>query len=123
MAVTDELKAAAELVLADPPFCRCGKPGCRREAAVAVARAYLAGGAGAGLGDEEYGRAWARQQGIRPRRLPDIWQWFVTDRSGSPDAAAELPKYVAFALPGTGYYESEAAAYAALGKAVREVHA
>lgn len=39
---TEDLRRAAEMVVADPAFCRCGKPGCRRAAAVRVARAWLA---------------------------------------------------------------------------------
>jgi hypothetical protein len=37
-----ELRAAAELVVGQPVLCRCNKTGCRRGAAVAVARAFLA---------------------------------------------------------------------------------
>jgi len=37
----DEIRAAAERVLADPPLCRCDKPRCRFASAVAVARAWV----------------------------------------------------------------------------------
>jgi hypothetical protein len=40
---TEQLRAAAARVLAQPTLCRCGKDGCRFAAAVAVARAYLDG--------------------------------------------------------------------------------
>jgi hypothetical protein len=62
--------------------------------------------------DEQFGRAWAKQQGIGPtmlhwfERLPPMWTWNH--------------------IPGVGHIpdtRSEAAAYAELGRAVRWVHA
>ncbi len=59
--------------------------------------------------DEQFGRAWAKQQGISPNRadgLPPVWEWAYMPRLGF------LPPSL-----------TEAEAYAVLGAAVRVVHA
>jgi len=78
--------------------------------------------------DEEYGRAFASQTGREPSKTEmkvddkviDIWwAWYPSDRA----AVGAIPSVVAAAMP-AGYrrFPTEAEAYAALGRAVREVH-
>lgn len=84
--------------------------------------------------DEAFGRAWAKQQGKKPVCRDDqAWCWYF-ENSVAMRATVEttLPRVVMEADP-MRYgvrtsehckgFDSEAAAYAALGKAVREVHA
>jgi hypothetical protein len=66
------------------------------------------------LSDLEYGKAWARQQGVAPEHyhydgICDTWEW------------TNFPEPVIFYI--AGGYRTEDLAYAALGRAVRKVHA
>lgn len=61
--------------------------------------------------DEEYGRAWGETMGVQPTAFPPF--------------AGSLPFWKCQYVRGVGHMPdtySEAEAYAALGKAVREVH-
>lgn len=88
------------------------------------ARAYLSltspAATGTELDDEQYGRAWAKMMGIKPNRtvtgLPECqhhWQ-----KESLPDCMHE--PIVPFGV--MWYWDSESEAYAALGRAVREIH-
>ena len=82
------------------------------------------------MDDEQFGRAWAKQQGCAPLATHDErgwprWAWHI----GDLDSACRPPDAVLAELDGPLkgrtflYYQSEAAVYAALGAAVRAVHA
>ena len=70
--------------------------------------------------DEELGRAWSRQQGYVPVRweFPDI-QLVAYYWSAPPPVLSSVLR--SYATPWYGW-KTEADAYAALGRAVREVH-
>lgn len=77
------------------------------------------------MSDEEFGRAWAEQQGRAPESYSGRWAW-----SSYGVGPNRLPELVFAGITGdrwfsgvSAWYDSEAAAYAALGAAVRAVHA
>lgn len=80
--------------------------------------------------DEEYGRAWANMTGHAPQRFisleidgdKPVWDWFHERWCRSVDGRAVVSLYVWREMEGGRSYPSESAAYAALGRAVREVH-
>lgn len=88
--------------------------------------------------DEEYGRAWAKQQKCRPKKWPPSdrgdgncrWAW-SRDAAFNLDSQGILPLILMQAIigrpgqtlsHGREFYDSPALAYAALGAAVRRVH-
>ena len=97
--------------------------------AVALADAMVARLAPADeLDDEVFGRAWAGQQGKSPHRHATMWYW-MRGYSTLDDPKATLHLWVFGLLPGAEAsdtylaYATEFDAYAALGRAVRAVHA
>lgn len=66
--------------------------------------------------DEQFGRAWAAENGVRPpnRVSSARWLWHGTQENGRLDLHAFV-----LVLLNDDFYPSEAAAYAALGAAVR----
>ena len=71
--------------------------------------------------DEEYGRAWAKQQGREPYGDYRHRYFWFGDNNTSPAGLPVPVIAVALAAPGVFPFESESAAYAALGSAVRRV--
>lgn len=77
--------------------------------------------------DEEYGRAWAAENGRTPYKDCGVWWWF---NSRSPELESDIrPVIWAYMKGPTGfdlttgrYYRTEAEAYAALGRTIRGIH-
>lgn len=69
--------------------------------------------------DEEWGRLWAAQNGVGPpsKMCTGKWLWYSAEHNGYPTMDVSLT----VRLDHSGFYPSEAAAYAALAVAVREV--
>lgn len=74
--------------------------------------------------DEEYGRAWAEMTGRKPGRGAGrfIWDW----HNGGTGTENQLPAFLHQMMfderDEPTIYPAEAAAFEALGRAVREVH-
>lgn len=66
--------------------------------------------------DEQFGRAWAAENAVRPpdRLSAGRWMWHDAEENGRTD----LHAFVLFLL-NADFHPSEGAAYAALGAAVR----
>lgn len=74
-----------------------------------------------GLTDEEYGRLWAAQNGVNrsPSKVATgKYLWYSARDNGYPDMHGALAVCLDV---GDLFYPSEAAAYADLGRAVREI--
>lgn len=77
---------------------------------------------GSGLTDEEYGRAWAKQQGKSPQKGSDDFSWYWRCHKPAEHAIVPHALYL-FSPPDLMWkFHCEGAAYAALGQCVREVH-
>jgi phosphoenolpyruvate carboxylase len=73
--------------------------------------------------DEEFGRAWAKQEGKKPWRNAvykvALWQW---DMAIGSESKAELCDEIVEAMGYKRHYETLPESYAALGKAIRQLH-
>lgn len=76
------------------------------------------------MSDEEFGRAWAKQQGKCPRAKRDGWYWWAFDSLEPHSVPFFLGRFL-FVSSGSmkSHHESPEDAYAALGRTVRAVHA
>lgn len=70
------------------------------------------------MSDEEFGRAYAAQMGWEPARIGEFFAWH---NAADPNLPGEVPPAVRF--DGRMWLRSEAESFAALGRAVRAVHA
>ncbi len=76
------------------------------------------------LSDLEFGRLWAKQMGRRPNETDGEWEWWGIQTQIAPDAVLPPPVWACVGAPGAfARYETPSEAYAALGRAVRSVHA
>ena len=75
--------------------------------------------------DEQYGRAWAKQQGLAPSPPGSMsnWGWWWTALGEGPCLPRAVFACWDHAAQGYPHYPTEAEAFAALGKAVQAVHA
>ncbi len=77
------------------------------------------------MNDEEFGRAWAMQQGIKPHKQHGSgYGWYVGDRHEPESRLLVLfADFMGLQHGGYDWHKTEAKAFAALGKAVRAIHA
>lgn len=72
--------------------------------------------------DEQFGRAWAKQQGITPMRCPVGWTWASDAQANSKHFIGGVLRSVLCCQKGFPIFRGERRAYIALGASVRDIH-